>query len=184
MVRFELLVPGMQHAEEADLSAETARGARDFEQGFGAGTKQQVVDKLLVLQRERRQYMWEREDHMHVARRQKFPAARLDPSVARVGLTLGAVSVSTRVVRDGGATPATGALIDVATEGCCSAALNRQQDFHMLPSEPPAAPLDKCVSATSSGGRGIYSSCVGSTFSWSASSGLAVALRWRWERCR
>ena len=45
--------------------------------------------------------MWEREDHMHVARRQKFPAARLDPSVAcvgltLVGLTLGAVSISTR----------------------------------------------------------------------------------------
>ena len=48
-VIFDLLIPGMQHAEEADLGAETARCARDFEQGFGAGTKQQVVDKLLVL---------------------------------------------------------------------------------------------------------------------------------------
>src|SRR6266849_11033951 len=94
MVLFELLVPGMQHAEEADLGAETARGARHFEQGFGAGTKQQVVDHLLVLQRERRQFMWECEDHMHVARRQKFTAARLEPSVPRVGLALGAVSVS------------------------------------------------------------------------------------------
>jgi hypothetical protein len=33
---------------------------------------------------------------MHVARRQKFPAARGEPSVPRVGLALGAVSVSTR----------------------------------------------------------------------------------------
>src|SRR5271166_1768946 len=95
-VKFELLVPGMQHAEEADLGAETARGARDFEQGFGAGTKQQVVDELLVLQREWRQFMWQREDHMHVARRQKFPAARGEPLVPRVGLALGAVSVSAR----------------------------------------------------------------------------------------
>jgi hypothetical protein len=30
----------MQYAEKADLGAETARVARDFEQGFGASTKQ------------------------------------------------------------------------------------------------------------------------------------------------
>jgi hypothetical protein len=41
---------------------------------------------------------------------------------------------------------ATGTLIDVAAERCRPATLNRQQDFHVLPREPPAAPLDECVS--------------------------------------
>jgi len=43
-------------------------------------------------------------------------------------------------------TPATGTLIDVAAERCRPATLHRQQDFHVLPREPPTAPLDECVS--------------------------------------
>jgi hypothetical protein len=46
----QLLIPSMEHAEEADFCAEMLRGASDFEQGFGAGAEEQVVDDLLVLQ--------------------------------------------------------------------------------------------------------------------------------------
>ena len=34
---FEFLIPGMQHAEEADLRAEMFRIASDFEESFGTG---------------------------------------------------------------------------------------------------------------------------------------------------
>ena len=47
----ELLIPGMQHAEEADIGAQTFWVPGHPEQGFGAGSKQQVVDHLLVLER-------------------------------------------------------------------------------------------------------------------------------------
>ena len=86
---FDLLVPGMQHAEEADLGAEMVRVARDFEKSFRAATKQQVVDNFLVLQCERRQFMWEREDYMPVARRAELWAGRVGPPVA--GASGGAV---------------------------------------------------------------------------------------------
>jgi len=51
-VMLELLIPGMQHTEEADLRAEMFGVAGDFEKGFRAGTKQEIVDDLLVLQRQ------------------------------------------------------------------------------------------------------------------------------------
>ena len=46
------LIPGMKHAEEADLGTEMARIGGDLHKSFGAGVKQQVADQLFVLQRE------------------------------------------------------------------------------------------------------------------------------------
>src|SRR6266481_2397099 len=43
----QLLIPGVQHTEEADLRAEVSRIASDFEKGFRTGAKQEVVDDLL-----------------------------------------------------------------------------------------------------------------------------------------
>ena len=44
----ELLTPGMQHTEEADLGAEKSRIAGHFEKGLRAGAEQEIVDDLLV----------------------------------------------------------------------------------------------------------------------------------------
>src|SRR6266581_3684811 len=49
-MKLEFLVPGMEHAEEADLGSEMSGIARDLPQGFGAGPEQQTVDDLLVLE--------------------------------------------------------------------------------------------------------------------------------------
>ena len=55
------------------------------------------------------------EDDMGVAGGQQFPAARLEPAVARVGLALRTMPVATRVEGDG-AMPAAGTVIDVTAE--------------------------------------------------------------------
>jgi hypothetical protein len=39
-MKLQLLIPGMQHAEEADLRPEMLGIASDFKQSFGTGTKQ------------------------------------------------------------------------------------------------------------------------------------------------
>src|SRR5258708_4270731 len=52
----ESLVPGMEHAEEADLRAEVAGIASNLKQGCGAGLEEQAVDHALVLERERREF--------------------------------------------------------------------------------------------------------------------------------
>ena len=52
-VMLQSLVPGMEHAEEANLCAKVPGIAGDLQQGCSAGMKQQVVDEPLVLQCER-----------------------------------------------------------------------------------------------------------------------------------
>jgi hypothetical protein len=46
----ELLIPGMQHGEEADVRSEVSRIASNFEKSFRTGAEQQIVDDFLVLQ--------------------------------------------------------------------------------------------------------------------------------------
>jgi hypothetical protein len=141
-VMLQLLVPGVEDTEEADFSAEMAGITRDFKQGLGAGAEQQVVENLLVLQRQGRQKMRKGEDHVHVAGGQEFLLARLEPAVAGLGLTLGTVPISARVVRDG-AIPAAGTLIAMPAERGGAATLDGRQDLAVLGGQPGAAAFDE-----------------------------------------
>src|SRR5438876_186417 len=114
-VKLELLIPGMQHTEEANLCAEVFRIASDFEKRFRTGAKQKIVDDLLVLQGQWCQLVRQREDHMDVACREKLLATRCEPAVARPGLTLRAVPVAARVVGDGTMSAAS-AFIEMSAE--------------------------------------------------------------------
>ena len=119
----QVLSPGVQHAEEADVGAEMLRVGGDLQQGFGAGAEQQVVDGLLVLQRQPRQLVRQREDDMKVVDRQQFLAASGQPLVASVGLALWAVPVAAGVERDG-LVAALAAAVQMAAERCRAAALD------------------------------------------------------------
>ena len=144
-MKLELLIPGVQHAEEADFGAEMFRIASNFQKRFRTGAKQQIVDDLLVLQSQWRQLTRQREDHMDVARREKFLATCCEPAVASARLTLRAVPVSARVVGDG-AMPAAGAFIEMTAERGGATARNGQQHFDVLPAEPLAVSFDEGVS--------------------------------------
>src|SRR5215470_5823671 len=48
-MKLKLLIPRVEHTEEADLGTEMDGVARDLQQGFGAGPEQQTVDELPVL---------------------------------------------------------------------------------------------------------------------------------------
>ena len=80
-MKFEFLIPGVQHAEETNLCTEMFGIASDFEKSFRTGTKQEIVDDLLVLQNQWGQLAGKCEDHMHVARRKKFSATLLRSNV-------------------------------------------------------------------------------------------------------
>src|SRR5258708_33833554 len=132
----KLLTPGMQHGEEADFRSEVSRIASDFEKSFRTGAEQQIVDDFLVLQNQWSELRRKREDHMDVARREKFSLPCGDPAFAGRGLTLRAVPVSAGVVRDGGTMPAAGALFEMTAEGGGGAARKGQQHFDVLSAEP------------------------------------------------
>src|SRR5271166_1675321 len=99
-MKLEPLIPGVQHAEETDLSAQMSGIASHFEQGCGAGSEQQVVDELLVLQGQRRQLCRQSEDDMGVGRGEKFAVPCLKPAFAGIALAFWTMSIATRVVRD------------------------------------------------------------------------------------
>src|SRR6266566_5177603 len=63
----ELLIPGMQHGEEADFRAQVLRIASDFEKCFRTGAEQQIVDDFLVLQSQWSELRRKCEDHMECA---------------------------------------------------------------------------------------------------------------------
>src|SRR5260370_14939352 len=74
---------------------------------------------------------------MDVARREKFSSTCGDPPFPRRGLTLRAVPVAARVVRDG-AMPAAGTLIEMTAQRGGTTARNGPQHFDVLPTEPVA----------------------------------------------
>ncbi len=84
------------------------------------------------------------EDHVHVGGGQEFLLARLEPAVAGLGLTLGTVPISARVVGDG-AIPAAGTLIAVPAERGGAATLDGRQDLAVLGGQLGAAAFDESL---------------------------------------
>jgi len=107
--------------------------------------EQEIVDELLVLQGQWRQLTRKREDHMHVARREKFSPTCGDPPFPGSGLTFRTVPVTAGVVRDG-AIPAAGALIEMTAECGSTTARNGPQHFDVLPTEPVPISFEKSSS--------------------------------------
>ncbi len=97
----ELLIPGVEDAEEADLGAEMLGVRGNFDQGLSAAAEQQPVDHFFVLQGERGQLVGEREDDVSIGRGEQFGTSRGQPSIARLALTLRAVPIPAGIVGDG-----------------------------------------------------------------------------------
>src|SRR5215831_5104293 len=131
----QFLIPGVEDAEKADLSAEALGVGGYFDQSLGTAAEQQSIEESLVLQSQGRQLVGESEDHMGVASGQQFGAACVEPLVARLTLAFRAVPVSTGV-EGNGSMPASGALIDVATHGCGATTPDGVENFEMQPGEP------------------------------------------------
>jgi len=90
----ERLSPGMQHAQKADLGAETLRVGGYFQQRVGDAAKQQVIQETLVLEHQLGKLVRHRKDDMKVVERHQFPGACRDPAIARLGLALRTVAVA------------------------------------------------------------------------------------------
>ena len=80
---------------------------------------------------------------MDVAGREKFSLPCCDPPFPGSGLTLRAVPIAAGVVRDGGAMPAAGALVEMTAKCGGTTARNGQQHFDVLPAEPLAISFDE-----------------------------------------
>jgi hypothetical protein len=139
----ELLIPGVQHAEEANFCTEVTWITSDFEKRFRAGAKQEIVEDLFVVQHQRGQVARECEDRVQVARGEKFTSTRSNPPFASRSLTLWTMAIAAAVIRDGGAMCAAGALIEMPAKCGSTTACNGQQYLDVLPTNPPTVSLDE-----------------------------------------
>ena len=141
-VVFEFLIPCVQHADEADLGSEVPRIGGDFDQRFCTGSKQQIVHNLLVLQSQRREFVWQRENDMRVACGQEFALSCRKPALACCCLTLRTVPVTARIEGDGPVS-AGRAFIDVTAESGGAAARDRSKHLQMGSREKAVIPVNE-----------------------------------------
>ena len=141
-MKLELLIPGVQYAEETDLGAKMLGIEGHLEQSFGAGVEQEIVDHFLVLQSEWRQFTRQSENDMHVRGGQQLAAARLQPTVAGIALAFWTMAIATRVVRDSGMSAA-GTLVAMTAERGRAASFDGQQHFPVLPGYPLATAFEE-----------------------------------------
>ncbi len=130
----ECLRPGVEHAENTDLSPEMFRIAGHLPECLGAGLKQQVIDHPFVLIRQTRDRLGDGKDDMDVTGRQQLPGPPGDPPVPGSGLALRTVPVSARVVGEGTMrTRRLGTPVPVTTEIGRAAPQDRIEDAGMPP---------------------------------------------------
>ncbi len=96
----QVLSPGAEHGEEADLRSQMLRIARDAEQRFGSGAEENAVEHRGVIKRDAGNLFGNGEDHVEVFHWQQFGLAAFQPFCPFRVLTLGAMAVAAGVIRD------------------------------------------------------------------------------------
>ena len=104
----------------------------DFLKRVGRSPEQEIVDDGRVLQRERRQPLRYREDHVRVGHGQHIGLAGFEPGRLGAALTLRTVTVPARVVGDPPVSTGV-ALLDVTTKPRRSARRDPADDRTLLP---------------------------------------------------
>jgi hypothetical protein len=75
----QILAPGVEDREEANLCSQVARIPGDRLKGLRTGVEQEVIEDLLVLQRQLGKLMRQGEDHVDIGNCQEFILASGDP---------------------------------------------------------------------------------------------------------
>ena len=78
-VMLQILPPGMEYSDEADLRAQVLGSSGDRTQGLGGSVKQDVVDHGLILVRDRGDRLGQRKDHMEVVNGKEVGLAIFQP---------------------------------------------------------------------------------------------------------
>lgn len=189
----QILTPGVQNAEESDLSTQVFGIGRNLQQRRGAGAEQKVIDYFLVLQSQPGEFVGDGKNHMHVFNGQQFFFAIGEPSVAGIGLALRTMSRPAGVKR-GGFMAALATAIQMSAERCGAAVLNGEEDTEVEPCQPGPVPVDEAVAVRANDvchleGWLVHFLCsFRDRFTWSGlessmlSSGVPAALMWRSER--
>jgi len=96
----EGLSPGVKDGDHSDLCAEMAWIGGNCAERIPGGAKKQIIDDPLILQRERGEFIGEREDEVKIRRRQQVGLLFRDPGGLCRSLAFRTVAVAAGVVSD------------------------------------------------------------------------------------
>lgn len=123
----QILAPGVQDGEDADLCAEMLRVGGNLEESLRGRAEEEAVDDLGILKRHGTKRGGKGEDHVEVRGGEQFVLARSKPLGAGSGQTLRAVAVAARV--EGDDRLAAGiALVEVTAQRRCPACWEEVED--------------------------------------------------------
>src|SRR5262245_65540112 len=107
-VQMQVLSPGVQDGQKADVPTQVFRVGRNLKQRLGGGAEQGAVQPAPVGPGQATERLRQRKDDVEVFHWQQFGRAFLEPPRPLGRLALGAVAISARVVSK--------MLIDVSSE--------------------------------------------------------------------
>jgi hypothetical protein len=185
----------MKHGEETNLSSEMFGVEGNLQKSFRTGAEQEVIEDLLVLQRQLGKLVRQGEDNMDIGDCQEFILASRDPFIAGSALALGAMPIAATVKGDG-AIATSRALVAVPAQCRRATACDGPEDFAVGPVDPTAVVLDEAIALCANdighleGWPGHFFFSLRERWMWSrlesarVSSGLVTACRCLGDRCR
>jgi hypothetical protein len=141
-VMLEVLAPGVEDGEKADLGPEVLGVGGDLLQGLGGGAEEQAVATARGLQGDRVERRWRSGDEVEILDGEEFRLAGLHPFGGVVGLELGAMAVAAGVVGYL-SVPAPVALLDVSAQLGGPAGGDVVRDAPLPLGEPTAVPFEE-----------------------------------------
>jgi hypothetical protein len=97
----QVLSPGVENAEEADLGSEVLGVGGNLKHGLSGGAEEQIIEQPWIALTERVQLVGQGKDDVEVRYAEQVLFAPCKPALARLGLALGTVPVATGVIGDG-----------------------------------------------------------------------------------
>ncbi len=134
----------MEDGKESDLGPQMFGIDGYLQKGLRTGAEQEVIEELLVLQRQLGELVRQSEDDVNIGDRQKFILTSRDPLVASSALTLGTVAIAAAVKGDGAIATAR-ALVAMPAEYRRTAAGDGPEHFPVGPVNPAAVVLDEAI---------------------------------------
>lgn len=130
----EILAPGVQHGDEADLGTQMSGIGSNPAQCLGDGTKQDRVDLLLVLKGDRGDLLRQGEDEMEIADGQKVCLSGGKPITAGLALAFWAMPIAAGIIGNADGV-AVLTLLDMPAQASGPAHLDRTHDATLDTSE-------------------------------------------------
>jgi hypothetical protein len=90
----QVLAPGVENAEDANLPAQMLGIGSDGEQSGGASSEHQMVEQTGVFQSQQGEFVRDGEDDVKVVGGQKFPLPGCQPAFTSLTLALGTTPVA------------------------------------------------------------------------------------------